>query len=762
MPDSEKFLNKIKPPKDQQGHDHADITKQSDDRNVLEKIFKSGETAHFRIDGMYCPDCASSIEASLSNEPGIKNVTVSFAGEQGRIDYNPEETDLDSALENLKDIGYHAHLTSDPSEQKIEKERENMLLRLIVAAGFGMQIMLIYLVQLYPLYASGTFYNQNVRNLHYVVWALATPALFIGGSSFLLGAWRAIKAGKVGMNTLVSLGTLSAYSYSVYITLRGGGEVYFDSVAMITTFIMLGRYLEKLGGSQARKDIHHLLQLQPRTARRREEDEWVETKVNRLEVGDKILVKPGERVPADAKVLENSASVNESLLTGESKPVEKQPGDIIYAGTIINDSALIAEVEKLGESTNLGQITNVVESTLNQKPPIQRMADKASKYFALGIVTSAVITFFGWWLTGSTPSQALLNAVAVLVVACPCALGLATPLALAITLGKTAQKGILVRKPSALELAAQVTKIVFDKTGTLTKGNLSVVDVIVNPEIEITKDQLLCIAASVEQFSEHPIARAVVDSCQDSLFEASGFKSERGQGVIGKIKNEGEKEVKVGSKKFLGDLVFSKMSDQAEERTTQGDTVVWVSWDEKVRGFLILRDELEETAPEAVKELKEENIKSSILSGDDPRTVAAIAGELDIENQQGNVSPKEKAAKIKEWQSDGEVVAMIGDGVNDAPGLAQADLSITTASGTDVAGETSDIVFTRSDLKTIPWMIKLSEKTRHIIRENLGWAFAYNLIAVPLAAFGVISPVIAAAAMATSSLLVVGNSLRLR
>jgi Cu+-exporting ATPase len=525
---------------------------------------------------------------------------------------------------------------------------------------------------------------------------------------------------------------------------------------------MLGRYLEKLGGSQARKDIHHLMQLQPQTARRREESDWVETKVNRLRIGDKILIKPGERVPADAKVLENSASVNESLLTGESKPVEKQPGDMIYAGTIINDSALIAEVEKLGENTNLGQITNVVESTLNQKPPIQRMADKASKYFALGIVTAAVITFFGWWLIGATPSQALLNAVAVLVVACPCALGLATPLALAITLGKTAQKGILVRKPSALELAAQVTRIVFDKTGTLTKGNLGVVDVVVNPDEKISKDKLLCIAASVEQFSEHPIARAVVNSCQDSLFEASGFKSERGQGVIAKIQDEGEKEVKVGSKKFLGELDFSKMSDQAEERTTQGDTVVWVSWDEKVRGFLILRDELEKTAPEALKELKEDNIKSSILSGDDPRTVKAIAKELVIEDQQGNVSPKEKAAKIKEWQSEGEVVAMIGDGVNDAPGLAQADLSITTASGTDVAGETSDIVFTRSDLKTIPWMIKLSEKTRHIIRENLGWAFAYNLIAVPLAAFGIISPVIAAAAMASSSLLVVGNSLRLR
>ena len=762
MPDSGKFTDKIKPPKNMQDHEHADIDKPTDDRNALEKIFKSGETAHFRIDGMYCPDCASSIEASLSNEPGIKNVTVSFAGEQGRIDYNPEEADLDSALENLKDIGYHAHLTTDPSEKKIEKERESLLLRLIVAAGFGMQIMLIYLVQLYPLYASGTFSSQNVQNLHYVVWALATPALFIGGSSFLLGSWRSIKAGKIGMNTLVSLGTLSAYSYSVYITLQGNGEVYFDSVAMITTFIMLGRYLEKLGGSQARKDIHHLLQLQPQTARRREGDEWVETKVNRLRIGDKILVKPGERIPADAKVLENSASVNESLLTGESKPVEKQPGDMIYAGTIINDSALIAEVDKIGENTNLGQITNVVESTLNQKPPIQRMADKASKYFALGIVTTAAITFFGWWLTGSTPSQALLNAVAVLVVACPCALGLATPLALAITLGKTAHKGILVRKPSALEIAAQVTKIVFDKTGTLTKGNLGMVDIVVNPEIEISKDELLCTAASVEQFSEHPIAKSVVNYCKNSLFEASDFKSERGGGVIAKINNGEEIEVKVGSKKFIGDLDFSKMSDQAEERTTKGDTVVWVNWDEKVRGFFILRDELEETASEALKMLKDEKIKSAILSGDDPRTVRAIAQELDIEDQQGNVSPKEKAAKIKEWQSEGEVVAMIGDGVNDAPGLAQADLSITTANGTDVAGETSDIVFTRSDLRSIPWMIKLSESTRQIIRENLGWAFAYNLIAVPLAAFGVISPVIAAAAMATSSLLVVGNSLRLR
>jgi Cu+-exporting ATPase len=352
--------------------------------------------------------------------------------------------------------------------------------------------------------------------------------------------------------------------------------------------------------------------------------------------------------------------------------------------------------------------------------------------------------------------------VAVLVVACPCALGLATPLALAITLGKTARNGILIRKPAALELAAKVTRLVFDKTGTLTQGKLTVQDVVVNSKSDISTQKLRGVVASIEQYSNHPLANSIVKTYDGPTMEVSDFKSEPGQGVKAKVADEIEAIVKIGSSQFVGDLDYSSLLDEAQKRMKKGDTVIWISWNKKVQGFIDLRDKLEESTPDAVEKLKQMGISTVILSGDDPQTVKSVADELHIEEQEGKISPEEKAERIKQWQSNQEEVAMIGDGVNDAPALAQADLSITTAGGTDVAGETSDVVLMRTDLTIIPWLFKLSRKTSRIIKLNLGWAFAYNLIALPLAAFNVISPVIAAISMASSSLIVVGNSLRLR
>ena len=732
------------------------------DKKNKSPLFTKNQTAHFQIDGMYCPDCASSIEASLSKEPGIKQVTVSFAGEQGRVDYDPKKADLKTSLDKLKSIGYHARLTTDIAEQKADKERENLLLQVLVAFGFGMQVMIIYLTQLYPLYVSGTMVSKNLLNLSYVVWALATPVLFIGGSSFLKGAWKSIKVGKAGMNTLVSLGTLSAYGYSVYVTLSGGGEIYFDSVVMITTFIMLGRYLEKLGGAQARKDIRHLLRLQPDYVTCKVDGEWVKKPVNQLNPGALIMIKPGERIAADAQVKENSAAVDESLLTGESAPVQKHPGDNIFAGTSILDSMLIAEVIRVGKETRLGQITKIVETTLNQKPPIQKLADKASRYFAWGIVGISVVTFIGWWLAGNTPSVALLHAVAVLVVACPCALGLATPLAVAVSLGKTAQKGLLVRNPSALEMAAKINRVVFDKTGTLTQGRLSIVDVVVDNQLNLSREDFLCIAASVEQFSEHPLAKSIVQASDCSNPQAKDFHSGKGRGVSARVEKINDEEVKIGAQDFVGKEINDSLQADAEEHHQKGETVVWIGWQNRCQGFIAFHDEINASAPETLKTLVKMSVKSVMVSGDDPRTVQTVAAMLEMSDFHGGVTPEEKAADIKSWQGAKEKVAMIGDGVNDAPALAQADLSITTASGTDVAGETSDVVLTRDDLTVIPWFISFSQKTNRIIRENLGWAFAYNIISVPLAAFGIISPVIAAVAMASSSLLVVGNSLRLK
>jgi heavy metal translocating P-type ATPase len=728
-----------------------------------ELVLSPGETAYFSLDGMWCAGCAVAAEQVLRNQAGVVDADVSFAAERGRVQYDPSQVDPSAVMESLNTLGYRARLLTDLGEQRAERGQERTLLQLIAAAAFGMQVMFLYIEQLYPLYAAGQFNAPEVRRLQYLVWVLATPILFFGGSSFLRGAWRALRGRTATMDTLVGLGTLSAYSYSVYVTLVGSGEAYFDSVAMITMFVMLGRYLEALGGARARKDIRNLLSLQPQKGWRRTGDVWQEVQASALTSGDMILVKPGERVPSDGEIVEGRAALDESLLTGESAPVEKGPGDTIFAGTVVTDAALTCRVTHPAQATRLAHITQLVEQTLAAKPPMQRLADKAAACFAVGIVCAAVIAFLGWWLVAGRPiSQALLAGVAVLVVACPCALGLATPLALTVTLGRAARAGILVRNPVALETAATIRRIVFDKTGTLTQGRMAVVATAVDPKKAVTEGNLLCLAAAVEQYSEHPVAKAIVAACPGRLPASGEFHALRGLGASAQVDGRVDRRVMVGSLRFLGVDERSPLAAQAQAYAERGETVVWVGWEQTVGGFIALRDEPNPTALEALRRLQVDSIQPVVLSGDNPRTTQAIATELGLVEYEGDCPPPEKAARIQAWQTAGELVAMAGDGVNDAPALAQADLSITVAGGTDVAGETSDVVLTRSDLTLIPFFIHLSRRTRRVIRQNLGWAFAYNLVAVPLASLGLISPLIAAVAMATSSLLVVGNSLRLR
>lgn len=727
-----------------------------------EVLFRPGETAYFSVGGMWCTGCAVAAEQVLRNQSGVKNVDVSFASERGRIQYDPDQVDPAAVLQTLDSLGYRVRLLSDAGERRADRQQERTLLQLIAAAAFGMQVMSIYIAQLYPLYATSQFNAPEVRQLQYLVWLLATPVFFYGGSSFLRGAWRALRARTATMDTLVALGTLSAYSYSVYVTLVGSGEVYFDSVAMITTFVMLGRYLETLGGAQARKDIRGLLSLQPDKAWRRVGDTWREVQATTLTPGDTILVKPGQRVPVEAEIREGQAALDEALLTGESAPVNKGPGDMVFAGTLVTDSALTCRVTRLAQDTRLAHITQLVEQTLAAKPPIQRLADQASAYFTVGILGVAVITFLGWWSTGHTPAQGLLAAVAVLVVACPCALGLAMPFALTITLGRTTQAGILVRNPAALETAANIQRMVFDKTGTLTRAQMTVVATAANPEMALAGDDVLCLAAAVEQYSEHPVAKAIMAACSSPHPSAGEFQMLRGLGASARVAGHTDRRVMVGSLRFLGVNGHSPLTVEAQTRAEHGQSVVWVGWDDVTAGFIALRDEPNPTAREALRQLQVDGIRAVMLSGDSPRTTQAIAAELGLADYEGSCTPAEKAARIQAWQAAGERVGMAGDGVNDAPALAQADLSIAMAGGSDVAGETSDVVLTRHDLTLIPWFIHLSRRTNRIIRENLGWAFAYNLLVVPLAALGVISPVIAAVTMAASSLLVVGNSLRLR
>ena len=479
-----------------------------------------------------------------------------------------------------------------------------------------------------------------------------------------------------------------------------------------------------------------------------------------LREGDVVLSRPGERVAADGEVMEGSAAVDEALLTGESTPVEKTAGAQVLAGSLVTDDPLVYRVMQPPESSRLSQVAAFVQETLTAKAPVQRLADRASAVLAAAIVLAAATCFAAWWIATGSSGEALLPAVAVLVVACPCALGLATPLALSIALGRATRAGIVVRNAAALETAGTITRVVFDKTGTVTAGAMSVVDIVPAPGAAVDATGLLCLAGAVEERSAHPLARAICAACPHAAVDVDQHQSLRGHGVSARL--EQRERILVGSAGFAGVGAAAVTAARADAALEDGDTVVWVAAGTRVLGFLVVRDQPDPSAAAAVSELAGRGIESSLLSGDHAATTAAVARRTGIATSEGGAAPETKAALVMAWQEGGDRVAMVGDGINDAPALARADLSITAAGGTEVAAETSDIVLLRRDLTLIPQFLSLSRRVRTIVRQNLWWAFAYNLVAVPVAAAGLLTPVFAAATMSISSLLVVFNSLRLR
>ncbi len=725
-------------------------------RNLLEMLGLHAATAYFLLDGMWCAACAKVAERVLKRGEGVIDAQVSFAAGKGRIDYDPRTTDLDGLMRSIEKLGYNPRLAGSAESEAATKSEERLLLQVIVAFAFGMQEMVLYIVRLYPAYAVGDFASQQVRLLQVLALALAAPALFYGGFTFLRGAVQELRARTPGMDTLVVLGTLSAFCYSTWATLRGGYPTYFDSVTMIVQFVVIGRYIEMAGGARARKDVRGLMELQPERAWVRGSDGSLEATPSWLvPPGASVVVKPGERVPVDAQVVEGSGHADESLLTGESASVSKGAGDTVWAGTLVTDGSLTATVLRDVDSSRLSGIRTLVEQTLSSRAPAERLADRASLFLTVGVISLAVLTGLAWGLTGHAASQALITAVAVLVVACPCALGLATPLAVSVALGGTAREGVLVRNGAALETAGQTALVVLDKTGTVTLGRLEV-----SAAEGGSRSALLSLAAAAEQFSEHPLARAIVAEAA-TLPVAREFSATPGMGVSAVLADGGE-PVRVGRVEFMPVAPSPELAARADARARDGETVVWLSRGELIEGFVALRDEIDPSARLAVRSLAARGLGPMLLSGDSEETTRAVAAELGIDRYAARLTPEEKAQRIAALQASGQRVAMVGDGVNDAPSLAQADLSITVAGGADVAGHTSDVVLNRSDLELVPWFLDASTATRRIIRQNLGWALMYNAVALPLAAFGVITPGIAAATMASSSLLVVGNSLRLR
>jgi Cu+-exporting ATPase len=626
------------------------------------------------------------------------------------------------------------------------------------------------------------------------MWALATPVQFWAGLRFYRGAWGALKHKTSDMNTLIAVGTSVAYFYSLIAVVFPGlfttdvleAHLYFDTSAMIIALILLGRFLEARARGQTSEALKRLIGLQPKTALVVREGEQREISVEDVRVGDLILVRPGERIPVDGVVSEGYSSVDESMITGESIPVEKKAGDEVIGATINKTGSFQFEASKVGRDTTLARIVRMVEEAQGSKAPIQRFADVIASYFVPTVIGIAIVTFIIWYLVGPSPALtfALLNFVAVLIIACPCALGLATPTAIIVGTGKGAEHGILIRNGEALERAHQINTVLLDKTGTLTRGEPMVTDVVAAPFSSL--EEVLRLAASAEQNSEHPLGEAVVRAALEKKLElspSSDFSAIPGQGVEALVEG---KRLLLGNLKFMEGrgLSLNGLGSKAAGLLEKGKTVMFLGLDTQVAGIIALADTLKPGAREAVQALRKMGIEAAMLTGDNRRTAEAIAREAGLGRVLAEVLPEHKAREVRKLQEEGRVVAMVGDGINDAPALAQADIGIAIGTGTDVAMETGDITLISGDLMGMVTAISLSKRTMRTIKQNLFWAFAYNTALIPVAAgvlylafgetgvpsglhfilgeYGFLNPMLAAAAMAASSITVVSNSLRLR
>ena len=737
---------------------------QIDTNTLIGAVEKAGfhiapQSVQLQLRNMTCVACAGHIEKALNKLPGV-TATVNFSTETAHVNFIPGLASVDDLIAAVHRSGYEASEISESGYAERKARRLAAYRTELRLFGISALLTLPLVLQMGAMF-SGHDMDMLPRWLQ---WLLATPVQFWIGRRFYIGAWHSLRGSSANMDVLIALGTSMAYLFSAVVTaLALDQHVYFEASAAIITLVLLGKLMEARAKSKTSEAIEALIRLQPKTARIERNGEIIEVSADSLQTDDIFVVRPGENLPVDGIVMEGASSVNESMLTGESLPVGKQPGAKVFAATLNQQGLLKCRATGVGTHTQLAAIIRLVEEAQGSKAPIQRMADTISGIFVPVVVIVSFLTLsLTGWLTGDFVA-ALINAVAVLVIACPCALGLATPTAIMVGTGRGAQAGVLVKNAAALEHAEKIQTLIVDKTGTLTEGKPEVTDIV---PVAVDEQTLLQIAASLEQGSEHPLARAVLDSAQNrqlSLQPIHDFTAIAGSGITARI---GETGYLLGSPKFLQQQGVAVDEASVGKLQAEGKTVVSVAsfsgGNHRLLGYLAIADRLRDTSIKAIAQLQALGIDVVMLTGDNAATAAAIAKRTGITRYRAEVLPQDKAAEVMKIKTEGRFTAMVGDGINDAPALAAADVSFAIGAGSDVAIEAADITLIRNDLTSVADAISLSRATLKKIRQNLFFAFVYNILGIPLAAIGMLNPVIAGAAMAMSSVSVVSNSLLLK
>jgi cation-transporting ATPase V len=704
----------------------------------------------FDVEGMTCASCALRIERVLSRQEGVASAVVNFAGQEARV-VPSGPVDLDALREAIDRIGYHATLVTEESERESLAERYGEEVRYQRRNAIGAAILAIPAVVL-------AMFGPDASWVGPVVWALVTPVEFVFGWQFHRVAALRLRSGGANMDTLVSMGTLTAYFYSVW-ALFADEPMFFESAATIVTFILVGRFFEARSKGRASNSITRLLELGAKEARVMRDGTETLVPVDRLVPGDRMVVRPGEKVPTDGRIVDGSSSFDESMLTGESVPVDRGPGEEVFGATINQQGTVVVEATRVGSETALSQIVHLVDEAQATKAPIQHLADRVAGIFVPAVIGIAVVTFALWMLIDGRTVDAMRAAVAVLIIACPCALGLATPTAIMVGSGRGAELGVLFKNAEVFERAREVDTVVFDKTGTLTHGAMTLAEIVSDDA------DALRLIGSVESAGEHPIARAITLGAEErgvDLTRPADFEIVAGMGLRGTVDGT---VVTIGTPKLLADtghVVPGRYEDAMADMEGRGLTSFLAGWDGEVRAAASVADSVRGGAADVVRRLRDRGIDVAMLTGDNRRTAESIAAQVGIESVIAEVLPGGKADEIRRLQHSGKRVAFVGDGVNDAPALTTADLGMAVGTGSDVAIESADVVLMSGDPALAEVALGLAGGTFRVIRENLFWAFGYNTAAIPLAALGLLDPMIAGAAMALSSVSVVGNSLRLR